>query len=116
MFYVGQKVVSLRKCVALEKGEVVTVMAIGNCPKCGLVHIAYDRLHGFKGATSAECTDCDGRIKNLRTQYWFREARTFAPLEEYSDSMSIAMQLVQEIDQVDKAKNPVKTPIINQFT
>ncbi len=40
---------------------------------------------------------------------WFNSWR-FRSIDEYGDSMSLAMQLVQELNQVDKAKNPVKKP------
>ena len=32
----------------------------------------------------------------------------FAPIEEYTDSVSIAQSLVRELTETDKAKNPVK--------
>lgn len=33
---------------------------------------------------------------------------SFAPIEEYTDSLSIAESLVKELSEVDKAKNPIK--------
>lgn len=43
---------------------------------------------------------------------WFRASR-FAPVETFRESYSIAIQLVQELEQVDKQKvfNPKKEPV-----
>lgn len=115
MFYVGQKVVALRNGRFLKKGQVVTVTAVANCPKCGEPHISVDIKHVINGVLFAPCADCFTDITTLHGIYLMGAARYFAPIEEYSDSMSIAMQLVQEIDQTDKQKifNPKKETVKN---
>ena len=109
MFYVGQKVVSLKDCTVLNEGDVVTVTGIEACTHCGEIYICYDRKLPFMGK-KAPCYECSigSTPKLLTLGYWRRDAKSFATIEEYSDSMSIAMQLIQELDQVDKAKNPIK--------
>ena len=110
MFYVGQKVVRLIDGRFIKKGQVVTVTAVANCPKCGEPHISTDVEHGMSGNIFAECIDCSADINELHGKYAMAAARNFAPPEEYRESYSIAIQLVQEMEQVDKQKvfNPKK--------
>lgn len=110
MFYVGQKVVAVKTIDigGIFEGKIYTITATTNCPKCGLQHVTYGVKHGIVNAHS-NCSQCHTNWA-FDIGEWCPACWVFAPLEEYSDSMSIAMQLVQEIDQVDKAKNPVKTP------
>lgn len=109
MFYAGQKVVKTKDGRAIKKGQIVTVLALANCPKCGELHIMTDVPHNMIGG-KASCYSCSSNIPEILGAYWIGVAKYYAPIEEYTDSMSIAMQLVQEIDQVDRAKNPIKTP------
>ncbi len=113
MFYVGQKVVRLTEGVFVKKGEVVTVRNLAECPTCGELHISTDRLHGQIGLIHADCTDCRTDIKALHSEYSMGVARNFAPLETFRESYSIAIQLVQEMEQVDKQKifNPKKETV-----
>lgn len=102
MFYVGQKVVAVdnHSDGLFKNGQVFTVLHIDiskcNCKK-QLIYIGIDSDMIFR-----RCTDCGYRTPKGRW-CWF-DTKKFAPLEEYTDSMSIAMQLVQELDQTDKAK------------
>lgn len=49
-------------------------------------------------------TDSDtGKI--IYDECWFMASR-FAPIQEYGDSLSIAMELIQDMERVDKPVNP----------
>ena len=111
MFYIGQKVVSLITGRWIQEGQVVSVTAAINCPICGEPHISTDVEHGLDIRYGFfNCTDCSSDIEQLLTKYVGGCARDFAPLESYRESFSIAMELVQEMEQVDKQKvfNPKK--------
>lgn len=106
MFYVGQKVVAVKTHSQglFKKDDVFTVLETNNLSCCG---IAVVNVGINKRTNHVICSKCGCTSKNTSPHCLFAEI-CFAPIEEYSDSMSIAMQLIQELDQVDKAKNPVK--------
>lgn len=111
MFYVGQKVVKLESHRIYKKGDTAIVTAMANCAHCGELHLSLDKDSGGTEEDSViECTDCNKEIKSLPFNKWVSAARYWAPIEEYRESYSIAIQLVQEMEQVDKAKvvNPKK--------
>lgn len=116
MFYVGQKVVCINPVHLLEKDKVYTVTYIDICGKCKLEALCVGIKEDFPSSIGA-CSAC-GNIEHLsgikKEECSYKPSR-FAPLEEYSDSMSIAMQLVQEIDQTDKQKifNPKRETVKN---
>jgi transcription elongation factor Elf1 len=113
MFYVGQKVVRIKDGGHIKKGDVVTVTNLAECPTCGELHISTDSLHGKIGFIHADCADCGTDIKALHSEYFMSVARNFAPLESYRESYSIAIELVQQMEQVDKQKifNPKKETV-----
>ena len=106
MFEVGQRVVNLHSGCYIKKGEIVIVTAVENCPKCNEPHISVDRLHGQGDVVFAPCSNCRADITNLHSEYVMDIAKHFAPIQEYGDSMSIAMELIQDMERVDKPVNP----------
>lgn len=106
MFYVGQKVVCIDDTnipltygeSAPTKGGHYTIRKIRHNGQSVLLVEVVNKPYHYIDFTTDEPVYCETGFKSSR----------FAPIEEYTDSMSIAMQLVQELDQVDKAKNPVK--------
>lgn len=111
MFYVGQKVVALRSHAesGLVKDTIYTISQTFKC-SCGKEFVSW----GVK--YNAPKDICDVCRCDVQIHYeYFGGAKNFAPLEEYTDSMSLAMQLVQEIDQTDKQKifNPKRETVKN---
>lgn len=110
MFYIGQKIVAIRNHSqgVFKEGDEFTVLNVmeAYC-KCTaqLVDI------GFSLQGRLYCNKCrlDGGYSNIH----FFGSENFAPLENYSNSFSIAMELVQEMEQVDKQKvfNPKKETV-----
>ena len=94
MFYIGQQVICIIDDIGWfsdvsyeitegpQKGEILTIDGI--CEQGGLIFYKYGE-----------------------ESFW---ANDFAPLETYRESYSIAIELVQELEQVDKQKifNPKK--------
>jgi hypothetical protein len=114
MFYVGQKVVALvtYRDYGLIEGQVYTVSHIVTC-ECGYQHISWGVYHDMNDAIEG-CSIC---VKewSAKSPCWIVGSKRFAPLESYRESYSIAIQLVQEMEQVDKQKvfNPKKETIKN---
>lgn len=108
MFYVGQKVVCIDDSdmdlsygeAAPKKGGHYTIREITHNGLGVKLFEIVNTCRIYRHAFTGEILICECDFYSFR----------FAPIEEYTDSMSIAMQLVQEIGQVDKAKNPVKAP------
>ena len=101
MFYIGQKVVALVSYpdFGLIKDSVYTVVDILSC-SCGnqFISCGENNLQKMRKRTPVKFSD------------WVTDSKNFAPLESYRESFSIAMELVQEMEQVDKQKvfNPKK--------
>lgn len=114
MFYVGQKVVKLESHRVFKKGDTAIITEIANCLHCGELHISLDKDYGGTAEDSIiECYRCEKEIKSLPINKWVSAARFWSPIEEYCESYSIAIQLVQEMEQVDKQKvfNPKKETV-----
>jgi len=109
MFYVGQKVVALRSHEesGLVKDNIYTISQTFTC-SCGKEFVAW-------GAKSNVHKDiCDVCYCDVPIYYeYFGGFKNFAPLESYRESYSIAIHLVQEMEQVDKQKvfNPKKETV-----
>ena len=112
MFYIGQKVVCIDpKIGELVKGREYIIDGIFNCDKCGLIGISV----GIISDNPSNHIYCGNRgharkaTAHEAMYEYYRESR-FAPIESYRESFSIAMELVQEMEQVDKQKvfNPKK--------
>jgi len=113
MFYVGQKIVAIKDHseFAFKKGDEFIVLDIKLTPCCKEQILDIGKT---KGSDYSYCVKCDNLYRDW-SNVWAFKHYMFAPLEEYSDSMSIAMQLVQEIDQTDKQKvfNPKRETVEN---
>lgn len=112
MFYVGQKVVAIRdhSIGKYKKGDEFIVLNVKDCNcKCNyaLIDIGFSAI-----SIIDECNLCGLRKVNKDNIWWFG-SKNFAPLESYRESYSIAIQLVQEMEQVDKQKvfNPKKETV-----
>lgn len=114
MFYVGQKVVAIKNHsqMKFKKGDEFIVLGFikPHC-KCKpqLIDIGIYTKPGM-----SHCDKCNTSFFDNTATWWF-SSKNFAPLEEYRESYSIAIQLVQEMEQVDKQKvfNPKKETIKN---
>lgn len=106
MFYVGQKVACIDDSgmqlpygeASPKKGGHYTIREIRHNGRSVLLVEIVNKPQYYRDVVTGQLGDFELSFYSFR----------FAPIEEYSDSMSIAMQLIQELDQVDKAKNPVK--------
>lgn len=111
MFYIGQKVVCIDPVHLLEKDKVYTVTYIDICRKCKLEALCVGIKEDFPSSIGecAACGDIDHLSGIQKDECSYKPSR-FAPLESYRESFSIAMELVQEMEQVDKQKvfNPKK--------
>lgn len=110
MFYIGQKIVAIRDHSAglFKKGQEFTVLNLkeSTCMcKDDLIDIGIKSPCGI-----SYCRICE---KETYSDIWWIKSRCFAPLETYGESYSIAIELVQELQQVDKQKiyNPKKVEI-----
>ena len=112
MFKVGQEVVCVKGFysrlhkVGITKGKKYTITGIYICPKCGNVDVSW-------GATAysdpeAYMTCHCGTNHHFGINEFTIDADHFAPIQEYGDSMSIAMELIQDMERIDKPVNPVK--------
>ena len=113
MFKVGQRVVCVKSIYSsihntgIKEGNVYTITGVYICPKCGNVDVSWGAV-GYLCPDSFLMCHCDTKhhfgINELTV-----DAGCFAPIQEYGDSMSIAMELIQDMERVDKPVNPVKT-------
>jgi len=115
MFYVGQKVVAIKNHSegVFKKGDTYVVEELIQCV-CGILYLSIGIIFQTPmHLQKPKCTKCGHKYPPQK--HLFHDSKNFAPLEEYSDSMSIAMQLVQEIDQTDKQKifNPKRETVKN---
>jgi len=106
MFKVGQKAVGLISYKNLiQKDEVYVITDVVNCPCCGVCLVSY----GVKSDINNEYNKCAychiGLVRSPRDE-WYIAAKYLAPIQEYGDSMSIAMELIQDMERVDKPVNP----------
>lgn len=117
MFYVGQKVVCVDPIVGLlAKGQEYIIDGIFECDKCCVMGISVGII-----SDNINPRICCGNLNHTRnataheSMYEYFRASRFAPLESYRESYSIAIQLVPEMEQVDKQKvfNPKKETINN---
>ena len=113
MFYVGQKVVAIENSRNgyFIKGNDYIVEDLIAC-ECGCVYLCI----GVKcdipmHEQNCECVNC--KRKYPPQKYRFHDSAYFAPLETYRESYSIAIELVQQMEQVDKQKifNPKKETV-----
>jgi len=111
MFYVGQKVVAIRdhSQKLFKKGQEFIVLNVKEpfC-KCGIQQVDI----GIPSPVCITiCHDCCKEFQNNGIA-WFCNT-SFAPLETYRESYSIAIELVQQMEQVDKQKifNPKKETV-----
>lgn len=114
MFYVGQKVVALVSRSSegrevLVKDSIYTITKVFNC-SCGQQIVSWGSKHSIKEAVN-NCHNC-WHIFEKHDEYTASSER-FAPLETYRESYSIAIELVQQMEQVDKQKifNPKKETV-----
>lgn len=107
MFYIGQKVVAIKDHSQgrFKEGDEFTVLNVMQA-YCKCTPQMIDIGFGLKGNLHCQKCNRDGGHSNT---HWFA-CQMFAPLESYRESFSIAMELVQEMEQVDKQKvfNPKK--------
>lgn len=111
MFYVGQKVVAIKNHSQgrFKKGDEFIVKNImDNFCKCcdTIVDVGHSGIYG-----DIKCNTC-GAIGMASFVDWYKSS-CFAPLETYGETYSIAIQLIQELEQVDKQKifNPEKIKV-----
>lgn len=106
MFKVGQRVVSLNNSVRnnRKKGDVYIITWEHTC-SCGQQLVAWGEKHGMSNAIYV-CHKCSSDTPSMGE--WATGAENFAPIQEYGDSMSIAMESIQDMERVDKPVNPVK--------
>ena len=114
MFYIGQNVVAIRdhKFGLFKEGDKFTVLNIKKsfCGCCSqLIDIGKERKFD---SDIFYCSICEKESAISGLIAWFG-SYNFAPLETYRESYSIAIELVQELEQVDKQKifNPKKVEI-----
>lgn len=107
-FKVGQKVVCIKPYDNLIKGSVYTIMDVAECT-CGI----YGVFVGTHTRFACVSCPCGKRVIHEPTRKQYFDPSRFAPIEEYTDSLSIANSLVEQLTEVDKAKilNPEKVKI-----
>lgn len=88
---------------AVKKGQEFTVLNVRE-PFCkckeSIIYIGLNRNY-----TQIKCARCGIDAPVKMGELWFA-ASLFAPIQEYGDSMSIAMELIQDMERVDKPVNP----------
>ena len=111
MFYIGQQVVAIHdsKKGYFKKNQEFCVVDIIKC-SCGGQYLNVGIIFNVpKNRQTCFCPKC----KKVHSAFDFRyhESTYFAPIE--TSSYSIAIELVQELEQVDKQKifNPKKVEI-----
>jgi len=104
MFKVGQRAVSLNNsvCNNRKKGHVYIITWEHTC-SCGQQLVAWGEKHGISKAVNT-CHKCSSDAPVI--DEWVTSAENFAPIQEYGDSMSIAIELIQDMERVDKPVNP----------
>jgi len=110
MFHVGQRVVALTTNLerGRQKDKIYTITWEYTCI-CGQQIVAWGAKHGWLPTeTKHACHVCNRDIQY--TEYFTNRAEEFAPIQEYGDSMSIAISLVQDMERVDKPQLPIKEP------
>lgn len=114
MFYIGQKVVCVKSAKGIKKGVTYTVTEICNCSNCGLEAVCVGEKEDEQGKIG-ECASCHNTywLRGIEREEISYKPSRFAPLETYRESYSIAIELVQQMEQVDKQKifNPKKVEI-----
>lgn len=112
-FKVGQKVVCINDIpntmlrLPIKKGVIYKVAGIVLSPCCGKESLQLEgvfKINNYPTSCSYCCNNYSEKIGALK----LLASRRFAPIEEYTDSLSIAESLVKELSEVDKAKEPIK--------
>lgn len=113
MFYVGQKVVAIEdsKKGFFKKNQEFVVIDIIQC-ECGKKYLSVGIVFEVpKWKQTSFCPECK-KVHDAK-DFRYHDSGYFAPLETYRESYSIAIQLVQELEQVDKAKITKKETVKN---
>jgi len=106
MFKVGQRVVALISYgEVIEKDKIYVITDVVTCPHCGICLVSYGVASDITGEYN-RCTYCHVGSVRLCLDEWYVSDENFAPIQEYGDSMSIAMELIQDMERVDKPVNP----------
>jgi hypothetical protein len=114
MFYVGQKVVCIDPIDVLKKDSTYTITGIAVCKCCGITAIGVG-IKNSRFYLVSECANCGfgEPCSGIEKEEMTYKSSRFAPLETYRESYSIAIELVQQMEQVDKQKifNPKKETV-----
>jgi len=110
-FYIGQKVVALKdgKRGGIKKGDVCTVVYQVQCTKCKVWVVGVAEAVGYAEGSGCKCGQ---PVWHLGYKNYCGNAKCFAPINPYSNSVSLelAQEAVKERVEVD---GPVKEVVNN---